>query len=127
MRYTAWDDSLATGYKRIDTDHKRLIELMDQLRVAMKKGRGNAILGNTLLSLQEYARLHFAREEIIIVGKCPDHYDEHKTQHEYFTSSVRVIISGFESNLPVLTLDAMDLLKDWLVNHIRISDMAVLK
>jgi hemerythrin-like metal-binding protein len=123
MVYAKWDASLATGNKRIDDDHKRLINLINTLHHAMSSGRGNAILSTLLVELQEYSIAHFTREEFVMDGGKYAGLDMHMKEHQFFIDKVRTYVIDFQCGRIALTPSIMDFLREWLFHHIHISDV----
>jgi hemerythrin len=48
MALVTWGPSLEVGIQLIDSQHKRLVDLINQLDDAQKQGRGNEVIGETL-------------------------------------------------------------------------------
>jgi hemerythrin-like metal-binding protein len=126
MVFAVWDDDLATGNVGIDADHKKLINIINTLYGAMSNGLGNAILFNIILELQKYTITHFTREEFILNSINYEDIDRHKSEHEFFIKKINRFMEDYQSNMVVLTVDLMEFLKSWLLDHIRESDMVAL-
>jgi hemerythrin len=124
MSLIEWTDSLSVGIEEIDKQHKRLIELINELHVAMRERRTRDVLGNIINGLKDYAVIHFSTEE-----KYFDQYNylksgSHKREHMAFINKVIAFKAGFDKGKLMLSMEIMDFLKDWLVNHIQKIDMA---
>jgi hemerythrin-like metal-binding protein len=106
----------------IDRQHQRLFALIGRLREAMSRGEGNSVLREIVEGLVEYANIHFATEEGYFEASAYPDSDSHKQQHRDFVTKVTDFKQGFEDGRLMLTLDVMDFVSDWLVDHIQGSD-----
>lgn len=122
MLLLKWDDSYSVGINEIDSQHKKLIELITQLNTAMSEGKGKDVLGKIINELISYTKTHFALEEKLFDKvKYADSF-AHKGQHKMFIEKVEQFKIDFEKGKTLLTIDVMNFLKEWLKNHILISD-----
>ena len=119
-----WEDSLSVKVSQIDTQHRKLVELINSLHEAMKERKASDILGGIIEDLVNYAIEHFRTEE-----KYFDEFGylkagQHKKEHKDFVNKVAAFKSDFDSGKMMLSMEVMEFLKDWLVNHIKKTDMA---
>jgi hemerythrin-like metal-binding protein len=105
----------------MDQEHKRLVEIINNLYGAMRQGKGNEVIGPILDGLVEYTRTHFAHEERLMKEAGYAAREEHKREHDSLTGQVLEIQNKYRSGA-VLSLEVMSFVKDWLVNHIQGSD-----
>jgi hemerythrin len=122
MAIMSWKDTYSVGIAEIDQQHKKLIELINQLNEAMTKGQGKTIAGKILGDLINYCASHFAMEE-----KLFDQYDypeaaEHKTKHQKMTEKVLSLQKDFNQGKITITFDVMEFLQSWLDKHILGTD-----
>jgi len=59
-----WRDQLSVGNDLIDSDHKYLIEIINRAEASLN-AKSRRELAQALDSLDQYSRVHFAREEKI--------------------------------------------------------------
>lgn len=118
-----WTDSLSVGVNIIDTQHKKLVDMVNALYSAMKSGEGNVVLGRLLEELAQYTVSHFATEEKFFEQTNYPLTAEHKQAHEKLKGTVVEFIDNFKSGKAEVTTELMNFLKDWLVNHIGKVDM----
>ena len=117
-----WSEKYSVKNNLIDSQHKKLILLVNQLHTAMKEGKGRDALQTVLDELVSYTQEHFKDEEAMMVrGKFPG-YNLHKIEHENLTKKAASLQEQYRSGKTPLTLDVMTFLSDWLVNHIEGSD-----
>lgn len=118
MPLMSWSDSLSVNVEEINTQHKRLLELINQLHDAMGQGKGREVVGKVLDGLIDYTRTHFAYEERLMVAQVYPSYLKHKVEHDALTKKVLDLQSRFLSGEIVITMEVMNFLKDWLSTHI---------
>jgi hemerythrin len=123
MALINWNDTFALNIKKIDDQHKRLIELINILHDSMKAGKGNEVIGPILSDLLNYTAFHFTTEEKFFQQYAYPEYLLHKKEHDELTNKVKAFINDFGTGKISLTIDVMNFLKDWLRTHILGSDM----
>ena len=64
MALITWNNMLSTGVTEQDNQHKKLIDLINQLNDAMQAGKGSEVLGKVLAELVNYTVFHFGYEEM---------------------------------------------------------------
>ena len=120
MPIMEWNEKMAVGVALLDADHKKLVALVNQLFDAIQSGKGNDVLGKVLDGLVEYTVVHFRHEEDFFAKSGYPASDAHKQEHEKLTSQVLAIQAKFKSGAPgTLTLEVMNFLRNWLINHIQ--------
>lgn len=117
-----WSPSFSVKVKKFDDQHKKLVDLLNQLHDAMKAGEGNTMLGVVLQSLIAYTGSHFADEEKMMQANAYPDYAKHKAAHESLVKQVLDLQKKFQAGGGVLTVTVLSFLKDWLVNHIQGED-----
>ncbi len=123
MPLLAWTDKLSVGVGVLDEDHKRLIDLVNQLYDAMQAGHGKEPLSRILDGLIQYTKMHFAREESFFARTGYPEAAAHKQEHDALTRQVIDIHQRHSAGASAaLTLEVMHFLKNWLVQHIQGSD-----
>lgn len=125
MSLMTWNDNeFSVNIKLLDTHHKRLFGLVNDLHDAMKQGGAKDILGKVFSELIDYTVYHFRAEEELFQKYGYPEYAQHKKEHEDLTKQVLELKDKFDKDklMCVLTIETMDFLKDWLKNHICGSD-----
>lgn len=125
MAYLTWSDDLAVGNTFIDNDHKKLIEMVDRLHELMHEGKGKDVIHKVLRNLISYTQEHFRREEDLMRNIRFPGFLEHKEEHEKLVAQVIDLQTKFESGTATLSIQVLHFLRDWLINHIGKSDMAL--
>ena len=116
-----WDDSLLTGSRAIDVQHKFLIDIINDLAEAIEEGKGAAAVGKILNLIRYYSEWHFEREEdCMLRHECPV-ADANKDAHAYFLET----FAGFQAEFRAsggsdeIARRMYTELTQWLVNHIK--------
>ena len=119
---TEWTPDLNLGHQTIDMQHKKLVDLINELHQAMITRTGKERLGKILSELVKYTEAHFKAEEgILQANQYPD-FVNHKAEHERFANTVLEFQEKFGRNELGLTIELMEFLKDWLSKHILTVD-----
>jgi hemerythrin len=118
-----WDKSLSTGHKATDLQHQILIDILNELIVALETDKAEEKFFTILDRLQHYAEWHFHREE-----KCMEEYhcpasEENKIAHMNFLRKVLEFRERSNKGITIeLVRNLYDELSGWLVNHIKKID-----
>ena len=122
MALINWDNSLSVNVSKIDTQHKKLIQLINNLNDAMKQGKGKDIVGNILNELVNYTKVHFKMEEDIFEQYGYPNKAAHISEHTNFVKKIISFSDDFQSGRLGLSVDVLNFLVNWLKNHIMIVD-----
>ncbi|QDZ30076.1 bacteriohemerythrin [Noviherbaspirillum sp. UKPF54] len=122
MAYFAWTDELQVGNSFIDSDHQKLISLLNQLHEAMAQGQGKNILGKILDELIRYTREHFKREEDHMQKIRYADFAAHKQEHDKLIKEVVDLQAKFNAGNGMLSVQVSGFLRNWLINHIMKTD-----
>jgi hemerythrin-like metal-binding protein len=119
-----WKDAYSVRIPQVDTQHKGLIGLINDLHAAMLEGRGKEALSRILDDLVAYTEKHFAFEESIMRQRGYSALAEHRQRHQKLTSQVYELRDKFCAGKITVTIEVMQFLKSWLADHILSADMA---
>ena len=122
MALFVWSDKYSVNIKEIDNQHKKLVDMLNSLHDSMKAGKGNEVLGKTLMELIQYVGTHFATEEKLLSTNGYPEYNAHKAEHTKLTQKAIELQKDFQQGAPVITVEVLGFLKDWLQNHILGTD-----
>ncbi len=118
-----WSDNLSVGIDSIDSQHKTLIDLINELNKQMKSGATKDAVGKALGKLIDYTGSHFQQEEQLFAQYDYSEQASHKEIHQKLVSQVLDFQKKFKENKKDISLDLMEFLKDWLLDHIKKTDM----
>ena len=121
-KYLEWKDEYGVGIDSIDQQHKKLINLINQLQTAVDYSTGEEFERDALNELVDYTKTHFSYEEGLLRDNDYPEYEPHKLQHETMLKKVEEVLAEYERNNESAMDNAIDFLKDWLINHINGTD-----
>lgn len=124
MAAIAWAKRLDTGIATIDKQHRRWVELYNELDAAVEQGRERDALRRTLEALVEYSGYHFRTEESLMkqANYDQEEFDLHVREHRVFTDQIAIYRDRELAGSQRLTPEVVAYLRDWLVTHIKASD-----
>lgn len=124
MKLMKWNQTLVTGLHDIDHQHQWLLNLANQLYEELGKPQPDrAFIGDTLNGLMDYTVNHFVAEESLFQRIHYPQAGVHKAMHDRFTAQVMKLIHDHEAGQDI-GRETLSLLKDWLLHHIKKTDMA---
>ncbi|MCW5210725.1 hemerythrin family protein [Desulfobulbus sp. N3] len=122
MSLIKWNDSFSVNVVKIDQEHKKLFEIVNELTDAMKAGHGKDVLGNILDRLISYTASHFQLEENYFQQvKYPD-AAAHKKEHVAFVQKVTDFKKEFDDGRATVSVNILQFLRKWLQTHIKGTD-----
>jgi hemerythrin len=118
-----WDNSFLVNFEIIDTQHKGLVDMTNELMRGCEGGRAaqDVLFIKTLRKAVEYAQIHFSTEEKYMLEASYPDFAVHKKEHEGFVAEVAKQLKSFEENRNDPEA-LVSFLKDWLFTHIAGSD-----
>ena len=123
MKYIQWSDELSVNVEEIDSQHKEFIALINELHGAMKIGRDEDMLAGILARLIEYAVIHLVTEERLLKTHGYPDLVSHKKEHDEFKKHIQELRRKFVADQTVPAVKVAEFLRDWLTNHIKLTDM----
>lgn len=119
MPLITWSDRLSVGIPAIDNQHKKLVDMINQLHDAQREGQGKAALDKIFAAMADYTREHFTFEEKMLAAANYPQLTEHKRLHGEFLTRLTAMQARQQQATQVgLSLEVMSFLRDWLVKHI---------
>jgi hemerythrin len=117
-----WDQSYSVKVKSCDSEHQTLFALLNALHDAMKQGQGRKVIGETLIELEKYTRMHFAAEEALLLKAAYPKLGKHHAEHKMFVSKVAQFKRSMQTDSAETPIEVVVFLKDWLAHHIKQTD-----
>ncbi|MDH5785551.1 MAG: bacteriohemerythrin [Chromatiales bacterium] len=124
MAMVEWDNAYSVEIQEIDEQHKRLIDIMNELYGALASKSHRDDIGIVLDELVEYTKIHFAVEETLMRIFHYEGYDQHKQIHDNIVRRVLEYQEKFRSGDNKVGMELLMFLKDWLFDHINKIDKA---
>lgn len=125
MSIFPWMKKYEVNVESIDTQHKKLVELLNKLAEEMSQGKGSDVLNAIFNELADYTIYHFADEEKYFDQINYPLSDEHKEKHRLFIEQLSGFRADFEIKKIGVSIEVMRFLKDWLIEHISKTDMGL--
>lgn len=118
MPLVTWTAALSVGIPSVDTQHQKLVSLLNDLYAAVVALRGQDQVAAALTAMTAYSREHFSFEERWMAQAAYPEEKMHRAAHiafvEYADRAERKLRGGeFVSSVELLAF-----LQDWLTNHI---------
>ena len=121
-KYLDWKEEYSVGIASIDQQHRKLVNLINQLQTAVDYSTGEEFEREALDELVDYTKTHFSYEEGLMKDNDYPDYEPHKAVHEKMISQVDAVLAEYEQDRDAAMKDAVVFLKDWLINHINGTD-----
>jgi hemerythrin-like metal-binding protein len=122
-----WDDKFNTHIEVVDTQHHKLVDLINRLGAINVHQTSTIELGAILTELANYAVYHFNTEEELMKQYeiNAKHQETHIKTHQHFTSQValaaKLLLESKDISRQLLA-PLLKYLTSWLVQHILGSD-----
>jgi hemerythrin-like metal-binding protein len=123
MNVTARPGPPGIGILVVDDQHRALLEMIRRLEQAMAEGQGGEAIPGLLRDLNQYAGFHFGTEERLMQSFGYPLADTHAIQHGLMVAALRQAELGFVRGDSRAPLQFLDLMTDWLDNHIATWDV----
>lgn len=124
-----WNDNFETGVSLVDDQHKKLIDLLNELAIDLAYDYGEIELNHVVDKLADYADFHFHAEEKVWGSYFGE--DEwltgHKGGHGAFISKVAALRDGKSESNKKEFEGIVRYLIHWLAHHILENDMRMAK
>jgi len=120
MNYIEWESALDTGIPIIDSQHRRIVDYINELHDAISNSNRDQV-GEILDQLVDYTMSHFAFEETLMEEAGYSFISAHKKVHQLFTAKVADFQHRFELGEDV-SRKLLTTMRTWLINHIKRDD-----
>jgi hemerythrin len=115
-----WSSELEIGIPVVDSQHKRIVDYINQLDVARREHSDREVKV-VLDELVDYTLSHFAFEESLMEEAGYPFVNAHKKVHQLFERRVAEFQRRSEAGEDIAK-DLLHVLTTWLINHIKGDD-----
>jgi hemerythrin len=123
MEKICWKDEYSVGVEKIDRQHQHLFEIINKLIERPVSSDDSELVSDILTEMINYAREHFATEEMLMrQNGCPE-IELHNKEHDYFINTTAELTIGFMDNRNTTGGEITEFLIIWLTKHILKTDM----
>jgi len=125
MAKIEWHQAFSLGVASLDGQHRRIVELADDILQAVREGRGARHISSCFSKLREHSVYHFGDEEAFMRSVGYPALKTHAAEHEEIKKLVRYHQERLFRQGTVKEKEVLDFLRRLLVVHVAGSDMAV--
>ena len=127
MAFMEWDNSLSVGNTELDEQHQYLINIVNTMYNDVEScqtiDEERVLTGKFLKQLQDYSIVHFSAEEKILEECNYAQSSKQQEEHNGFITKLQSLINSYTTGEQALSFDVFIFARDWIVHHIKISDM----
>jgi hemerythrin-like metal-binding protein len=124
MAIFAWNESYSVRVREMDEQHQKLFEVINILAEAMRSGKGDAVVRETVEKLAVYTRTHFLQEEALMRKTGYPDLEAHRELHRKLMGDVEQYKKGLEEGRSASPVSLLNFVRQWLVQHIKQADRA---
>jgi hemerythrin len=120
--FITWSERYSVGVARMDREHQRLFDLVNELYAAILGDKEQQVLSSVLDGVATYTVTHFTSEEALMRQHGYPAYPQHRAEHQKLVARVERLRKEMRAGKPALSREVMTFLQDWLLNHIIMMD-----
>jgi hemerythrin-like metal-binding protein len=125
MPHLEWSESLSVHVEDLDRQHRRFIDMCNDMHDALMAGEPGRIKGTrdeTLGNLKAYLQEHFEDEEAYMEKIGYSGIEAHKKEHRDFAVKVDGYITALAGGELVLSSEIMKSMLNWFFDHVAGED-----
>ncbi len=122
MSLIEWKNVFSVGVPSIDDQHRKLVEMINNLYDEFYKGITDEFLSGLIKELEKYTVYHFSYEEKFMKLYNYESLKEHKGEHDQFIEKIQVYKTIVSKDNKTAVIDFATFLKNWLLKHIMGTD-----
>ncbi|MGV8892763.1 MAG: bacteriohemerythrin [Burkholderiaceae bacterium] len=124
MTFMPWSEDFSVGLSVVDEQHRWLFDATNRIYDELNKETvDRKVIAEVIEGLMDYTMNHFIVEEVEFERYDYPDTRAHKALHNTFTSSIMNMLTNFEAGEAVEN-EMLELLKNWLLQHILKVDRA---
>lgn len=117
-----WSHDISVGVNKIDNQHQFLFYVINKIERMGTELSGEK-LERVVDSLSDYVQIHFQTEEEYFSRYNYAEKTEHEKEHSTFVDKVISYRQKIDRQEPVATQELYSFLSEWIMNHVKESDM----
>jgi hemerythrin len=122
MSLIQWNDKFNVGVRTLDGQHRKLIEIINELHEAMCQGHAKEVQAGLVQRLGQYAAEHLNTEEKMLRSNGYPDFAQHKAQHDTYILKMREFEQNVAAGKMTLAVTLLPFLKEWWTGHIMKTD-----
>lgn len=117
-----WNPIYSVGIEKIDEQHKKLLDIINELYAAFMAKKTKEITNDIIAKLVDYTHYHFSFEEQMLVESNYTELNKHKELHSELVKKLNGFKHQIENENIDITYNLMNFLRSWLIDHIQGED-----
>jgi len=119
-----WDEKYATGIHLVDSQHKELFSLTNELFHAClgEEKTLREVFKETMERMVDYVRFHFGAEQEMLQRINYPGYQEHKKMHDTLIKDILDSVKEYNYGKKFVPNQFVRILRDWILSHIALTD-----
>jgi len=122
MSLIEWKEQYAIGIPAVDTEHRELIALINEVHRRLRAGEEGLTVSDFLGEIFARISAHFALEERVMRERHYDQLPAHKADHERLLDGIRDIMDDYEDRKDFDAAAFAMRLDAWFGEHFRTHD-----
>ncbi len=122
MAFIDWSSKMSVGIEEIDIQHKKLIQIINEIHEMLKTNSFEEKLDSVFNKLIMYTIYHFRTEEAYMEMVNYTNLESHKKQHEKFVNKLKRLKSRCYQGREGIVVELSSFLSGWMISHILHSD-----
>lgn len=124
MALTKWNESYSVKVDKLDTQHKDVFEMINNLADAMRTGKGASAIQPTLARLTKHLQIHIEDEEELMRRTNYPGLASHQEEHRLYLLRVKKFQTDVEEEGNEDTVNLLFILRDIILDHMVRADLA---
>ena len=117
-----WKEEYSLGIETIDTQHKKLIGIINEVAKAMEGDASEGAITQAVTEMRQYAEDHLAFEESVFEQCGYVETAEHRAEHDIFRETIEEFRERSKENGITVAIEMLGYLEGWLIKHILVTD-----
>lgn len=127
MSQAEWDPSLETGNELVDSQHKEIFVLVNELHDSIVERRGREAQDEVLVRVMASVKDHFTDEEALMRSIHYPRLVEQMRLHREFRAEANRLSELYASGETRLPITLAVYLYDWFLTHVRTEDRRIVE
>ncbi len=118
MEILKWREAYETGVEQMDTQHKKLIKLVNQLYAMLRQKAELDELDAILQEMSDYAEQHLRDEEALLHKHGYPDFNRQKESHQEYYDTMDELFAEMEVDKYEAAQKIYRFLRKWWIDHI---------
>ena len=118
VQYVVWNDNYSVKVVSLDDQHKKILELINDIYNAKRQNQADSKVSHALLELRDYSITHLSDEESLLKKCGYSDFEIHKKVHDDFRKESEQLLRMQRDIMGDISIEVLDFLKAWWTKHI---------